>query len=804
MAEIDATSKHPGQTFCQYAGGKCPETFSEPSKETILFLYPSKPEIISSTIEEAAANISERNTNKSYITWRDLRKEGKMIFCEICKAMVSSSFLVCDITTLNFNLLFEIGYIFGLGKPFIPVFDTTFGDNKRMLTKIGLLDTIGYRSFLNPRDLVKAVEAGAPDRTLQRSPKIDTFRPIFYMKTPLDTSGSIRITSIIKKAWFRFRVYDPSERFRLQLNWAIREVDKSRAVVAHLLDPRRKEAALVHNARCAFVAGVAMASQKRTLLIQEGKADHPIDYRDLIRDYEKPAHINAIMDEFFRGLVDTLQSPVKGVAAAQRSVLEDIDIGDIAAENEIENLRSYYVRTGQFTTARKGHAQLVVGRKGSGKTALFYALRHQIGPERMSTLVLDLKPEGYQFANLHETILRQFTSAVRQHTLTAVWDYVLLLELAHKILTDKNEIKTSNRNPQITSVWNAIGDEYTLHRSLEEGDFSERLNNLIQKIIGRFPKGEVSLTAPEITQLVFCHDIKRLRELLVDYLTNKEEVWLLFDNLDKNWKINREDDYEAVILRSLLDASRKLQKMLIRGGVNFHAVVFIRNDIYSFFLERTTDRGKEQVVHLNWDDANVFKEMFRLRVGTDSPFSAELDEIWSKTFDVHVLGQNSFNYIVERTLMRPRDFLLFIHHALQTAINRGHNRILEEDILHGEEVYSRDLFESLTYEIRDIDPGLEDVLYCFLESKRTLYESDLIAILKEGKIPELQMQKAIRTLLWFSFLGVLTSDMEERYAHSVGYDTKKLVKLSDWVEKENSERIYAIHPGFAKVLEVKE
>jgi hypothetical protein len=804
VADAQAAPTYPGQIFCQYAGGKCPETFSEPNQETILFLYPSKPQVISSTIEEAASSISAKNTNKSYITWRDLRTEGKTIFCGICKAIVSSSYLVCDITTLNFNLLFEIGYVFGLGKPFIPVFDTTYGHNKKMLAKIGLLDTIAYRTFLNSADLEEAVKGGAPVATLQRSSNIDTFRPIYYLKTPLDTGGSLRITSILKKSWFRFRVYDPNERSRLQLNWAIRDVDKSRAVVVHLLDPRRRQAAMIHNARCAFVAGLAMASQKRTLLIQEGKADHPIDYRELIRDYESPSHINVIMGEFFRSLVDTLQSPVKSVAAAQRSPLEDIDIGDVAAENEIENLRSYYVRTGQFATARKGHAQLVVGRKGTGKTALFYALRHQIGPERTTTLVLDLKPEGYQFANLHETILQKFTPAVRQHTLTAIWDYVLLLELAHKILTDKNEMRVSIKAAATATVWNAISDEYRLHRSLEEGDFSERLNNLVQKIISRFPIGKVSLSAPEITQVVFSHDIKRLRELLVDYMTGKEEVWLLFDNLDKNWKVNREDDYEAVILRCLLDASRKLQKMLTKDGVNFRGVVFIRNDIYSFFLDRTTDRGKEQVVQLNWDDVDIFKEIFRLRVGADTPFSGQSDELWSKIFDVHVRGQNSFNYIVERTLMRPRDFLLFIHHALQTAINRGHGRILEEDILHGEEAYSRDLFESLSYELRDIEPGLEDILYCFLESKRRLHENELTAILKDGKIPPSEMQNAIGTLLWFSFLGVVTSDTEERYAYSVGYDTKKLLKLSDRFQKENSERIYTIHPGFTKVLEVKE
>jgi len=801
MATPTNMEVRPGCIFCQYATNKCPEVFPAEEKPKVLFLYPSASTIISSTIESSAEALSKKHTNIAYLTWKDLRTQGKVIFCEICKAIFSSTYLVCDITTLNFNVLFEIGYIFGLSKPLIPIFDTSFGGSK-MLDKIGLLDTIGYKSFANAQDLMSIAEAGPSDIVLQRASAIDTFRPIYYLKTPLDTEGSLRITASLKKSWFRFRLFDPSERTRLPLNLAIKEVDKSRAVIAHLLSPKR-ESALVHNARCAFVAGFALASQKRVLLIQEDKVDHPIDYRDLIREYDNVSHINVIMDEFFRELVDTLQAPVQNVEAVQRSVLEDIDLGDIAAENEIENLKSYYVRTGQFTSARKGHAQLVVGRKGSGKTALFYALRHHIGIDRVSALVLDLKPEGYQFAKLRDTILDKFSEAVRQHTLTAIWDYVLLLEVAHKILNDKKEIRTAYNSLEKQRLWNAIRDEYKLHRNVEEGDFSERLNNLIDSIIKRVPNKSGSLSSPEITQLVFLHDIQKLRELLVNYLKDKEEVWLLFDNLDKNWRIDQKDNYEAVILRCLLDANRKLQKMLLREKVNFHSVVFIRNDIYSFFLENTTDRGKDQVIYLSWDDVNLFGEIFRLRVEMSSDYEGSLEEIWAKIFDLHIQGESSFTYIVTRTLMRPRDFLVFTNYALQTAINRGHNRISEEDILHAEEAYSRDLFEGLLYEIRDIYPSLENVLYAFLESNKTMYESELVSLLKDAKVPQKEIDSVINTLLWFCFIGVCASDMSDRYAYSVGYNIKMLLQLSDWTQKEGSERIYTIHPGFSKVLETK-
>ena len=302
-----------------------------------------------------------------------------------------------------------------------------------------MLDTIGYKEFQNSNDIIDIVENNIITPLVERNSQIDTFRPIFYLKSPVDSDGSLRITSLLKKSHFNFRVYDSKERYRLPFNKAVNEVDKSRAIIVHLIDPKRREA-LVHNARCAFVAGLALAARKKVLMIQEGKFESPIDYRDIISEYETNAQIDVIMEEFFKSVAIVLQSPVENVSPVHRSDLEEIDIGDIAAENEIESLRAYFVRTGEYNTARKGHAQIIVGRKGSGKTALFYALRHQINPARQNVLVLDLKPEGYQFAKLNEEILKKMTPAVRAHTLIALWDYVLLLELTHKILKDKKQI----------------------------------------------------------------------------------------------------------------------------------------------------------------------------------------------------------------------------------------------------------------------------------------------------------------------------------------------------------------------------
>ncbi len=84
-----------------------------------------------------------------------------------------------------------------------------------------------------------------------------------------------------------------------------------------------------------------------------------------------------------------------------------------------------------------------------------------------------------------------------------------------------------------------------------------------------------------------------------------------------------------------------------------------------------------------------------------------------------------------------------------------------------------------------------------------MFESELVAILQQCKIPSDKIEQTINTLLWFCFLGIHSSGMTERYAYSTGYDVKMLLKLGDWAQKEESERSFAIHRGFSKVLELK-
>jgi hypothetical protein len=92
--------------------------------------------------------------------------------------------------------------------------------------------------------------------------------------------------------------------------------------------------------------------------------------------------------------------------------------------------------------------------------------------------------------------------------------------------------------------------------------------------------------------LVYTHDIKELRELISNYLYRKQQVWVLFDNLDKGWSTQGVDPIDAIVLRCLVDAGRRVEREMRKARNIVHCIVFVRNDVYDHLMRtaRTTGR----------------------------------------------------------------------------------------------------------------------------------------------------------------------------------------------------------------------
>lgn len=787
------------QKFCEYKKGVCDDLDSFDIQSNGFFIYPSVPTILSQTVSAAVRDLQKHSKVGAWRTWEDLSTTGQIIFCQICGAINSSKSVVANITTLNFNVLFEIGYAIGMNKTVIPVRDTSFEQDKELFEEIGIFDVLGYEDFKNSQQLRGIVtRKGAFSPIKSTSINIDNSQPTYLLKSPYDSDGSVRLLSSLKKsALYRFRTFDPKETKRLSLHEAIKQVDQSIAIIAHMIDDNRKDAK-THNALCAFVSGLAMAKGKHVLMLKEGNNTQPIDYRDVLIPYSDHNAIPFILNKYVRQVSESLYNLSEFTGPSPTGLLEKIDLGNIAAENEIRSLVHYFVKTPPYQQARQGHARLVVGRKGSGKTAIFYAIRNEISQSK-NKIILGLKPEGHHFTKLRELVLDNLSEGIQLHTLISFWNYLLLLELAKKII-EKNR-GTAWQNPDNLKSYDTLKDEYEKHNYDSGGDFSERILALVEKISEAYPKQlEGKLKSADITRMIYSSDIKELTNLVIEHIQDKDEVWLLFDNIDKGWSIKGASSADIALVRSLLEATRKIQRQLENKDVNFNSVVFLRKDISDLLIDHTPDRGKESIANLDWSDQILIEELLRKRFASTEEFRGnEFREIWRKIFDVHVGGMDSFLYILERSSFHPRSVLNFVTKCIQTSISREHQRVQEDDILFAERAFSEDTYNNLKFEIRDVFPKYPKLIQYFIGKDKSLSKDDIELLLLETDIENENIDEIIEILLWFSFLGVDVGN-EIKYSSDLSYD---LEKLKTYISKDGTEyKKYFIHPAFHLALDL--
>ncbi|WP_214657912.1 P-loop ATPase, Sll1717 family, partial [Vibrio anguillarum] len=215
-------------------------------------------------------------------------------------------------------------------------------------------------------------------------------------------------------------------------------------------------------------------------------------------------------------------------------------------------------------------------------------------------------------------------------------------------------------------------------------------------------------------------------------MSRKEVCWLLFDNLDKGWPTSGLEHEDLLIIRALMDATKKIERQFGKSNVNVNTILFLRNDVYELLVKETSDRGKEARVLLDWTDPDLLRELIRLRIASNNISGDEsFHSLWPKICVSHYAGEESSQYLIERSLMRPRFLLNLISQCKSYAINLNHDRILEEDIEKGLTAYSTDLLTDIGYEIKDVESSIDDVLYAFIGGKSRISRNDIFSTLDE-------------------------------------------------------------------------
>ena len=363
------------------------------------------------------------------------------------------------------------------------------------------------------------------------------------------------------------------------------------------------------------------------------------------------------------------------------STFQRVDFGRYDAEGDAR-LLDYFLETGTTKKAAAG-TQLVIGRKGSGKTALF---RHLSATLTNNVVELDLSEYVFQ---AHKSLRDGGIPPALAYTTS--WRLIIAVAMFARMRKSMGFFRRQKGKRILRQI--GFGSNSGPFGSMVE--WLKRVRRLdLPGVEGIASIGGIELGEKQ-ADLIDVRTVQLLDELerLLAELSATQPVTVLVDRLDDAWDGT---DESLRLITGAVRASRHFANLFSQSGPA-PVVVFLRTDLWEKLTFNDKNKTGQVTIYLDWSDeelAEVVERRIRKSTGMD-------DQGWSTIFTGEEMRQRAGaqTYILKRALGRPRDVVAFASFAHEIAIQNGNDRIEKSDIYEAERRYSKHALDELQDEI---------------------------------------------------------------------------------------------------------
>lgn len=402
-----------------------------------------------------------------------------------------------------------------------------------------------------------------------------------------------------------------------------------------------------------------------------------------------------------------------------------MSVGEADAENDIRFLEECFTDIGDYEVLEDTDApqSIVLGRTGVGKSALVEQI------EKTSERVIRIEPEQLALRHVsNSTILKIFEDLGVNLDIfyNLLWQHTLAVELIkHKynidspqaksnfIDTIKSVISGDRKKQQALKYIEEWGDKFWSDTETRIKEFTDKLETSLQSSIdANVPgiklnsQGMAALTEEQRSEVVH-YGKKVVSEVQIEKLVKivnllsedifhdpQKKVYVLIDRLDESWV---EDSLRYKLIRALIETIRKF-----RNIEPVKIIITLRTDLLERVLVKTRDSGFQRekytslFLNLGWKKDQL-ETLLNKRINFLLRHKYTNGEVrFSDIFPSKIDKSTSLEYILDRTLLRPRDAIIFVNECLKEA--QGKTSITSSDIKLAEKTYSTGRVESLQYE----------------------------------------------------------------------------------------------------------
>lgn len=456
--------------------------------------------------------------------------------------------------------------------------------------------------------------------------------------------------------------------------------------------------------------------------------------------------------------------------AAKYIFRRNLGIGALEAETDAFLLQSFTDLGDEDVLRDTGDPKcIVVGRTGAGKSALLRYLQNteqnvtRINPEAMSLKYLSnsdiikyLTALGTNLDLFYKVLWKHvfiieflklhfgdnahkadgaFTQFVQRFTMSnAQREALQYLKDYHDDFWEKTEVRVKTVENQVKK---SLGGEL----KLSPDAFDKLITNTLhgEREYVRIEKEEIANKAQKVISELQADAIYGVVETLKEHVfKNKQKrYFIIIDDLDKDW-VDTSIVYD--LIRALVITINELKSI---PGTK--VIIALRDNLYEKAFEKTKVRGVQREklrplnLNLEWSSQQL-KEVINRRLAhlmkhSYSNTSPTVDDVMAKATAGRLSG---FDYLVKRTLFRPRDIIAFFNKCIEKG--NGSSTITREIIKLAEPEYSRERLIAIDDEWAEnfgsILPLCEFLRggkpnYVFSELKDTDLEKTLLASIED-------------------------------------------------------------------------
>lgn len=382
--------------------------------------------------------------------------------------------------------------------------------------------------------------------------------------------------------------------------------------------------------------------------------------------------------------------------------LDNLFFGSPAAERD-NDLINCFVSINSFKNIKHGGKSIVLGNRGSGKSALFRKLKQE--EEEKGNLVISLAPEEYSYEMLCKIMAKESAGAWAKHgAYAAAWKYLIYVLIMKQVIGKGSKIKTGSA----AKIYNYLRDNHANAESNPIGVLISYLKRLEGIKMGGF---EASLRVRQLQNLYKLEEISPLVPEL-ENLCQKMKVYVLVDELDKGW--DNSEDAKAFVA-GLFQATVSINQ----HSRNIRILISLRKELYDNIPELYEDAQKvrDLIEIIEWEELDLL-ELITKRIAKSIPEINKLSDekkwnmIFAETLDYR--KTKSFNYIVDRSLYRPREVMQFCNSIRDKAIEEQKTCPIDYGIIAESEYnYSEGRLKDIAAEYRFQYPGLLTIFETF-------------------------------------------------------------------------------------------